>query len=125
MRAMVALLALIVGGWWRLPLTGASGGAAAVCRAAASAAAAGTRFHRSYGLAGSNETIRTVLPTSDGGFLLVGQVGKVDQTSSLYPFFTLTSSRWTLRGTCSGAGHMETETNGPVAPWPPRMGGSG
>jgi len=83
---MVALLALIVGGWWRLPLTGASGGAAAVCRAAASAAAAGTRFHRSYGLAGSNETIRTVLPTSDGGFLLVGQVGKVDQTSSLYPY---------------------------------------
>ncbi|MGB9890490.1 MAG: hypothetical protein ACPLTQ_12620, partial [Anaerolineae bacterium] len=31
-------------------------------------------------------TIRTVLPTSDGGFLLVGQVGEVYQTSSLYPY---------------------------------------
>ncbi|MGB9740117.1 hypothetical protein, partial [Chloroflexus sp.] len=83
---LTALLALMLGGWWGLPLTGASGGPAAVCQVATSTAAAGTRFQRSYGLAGSSETIRTVLPTSDGGFLLVGQVGEVYQTSSLYPY---------------------------------------
>jgi hypothetical protein len=47
-RAIVALLALMMGGGWGLPLPGASGGPAAVCRAAASAASSGIRFQRVY-----------------------------------------------------------------------------
>ncbi|WP_157044857.1 hypothetical protein [Chloroflexus aggregans] len=66
------MLAPVMSGWWRIPFTGAAGGPAVVCQAATNGAAAGTHFHRSYGLAGSNERVITVLPTSDNGFILVG-----------------------------------------------------
>jgi len=69
---LTALLALMMGGWWRFPLTGAVGGPASIYQASTSGSAAGIRFHRSYGLAGSNERVITVLPTSDRGFILVG-----------------------------------------------------
>lgn len=69
---LTALLALMPGGWWRFPLTGGVGGPAFICQASTSGSAAGTRFQQSYGLAGSNERVITVLPTSDRGFILVG-----------------------------------------------------
>lgn len=82
MRAIVALLVLMLGEWG-LTLPGTPDGPGAVCRAAASAAAAGTRFQRSYGLQGSDERARTVVPSSDGGFLLVGTVSLTPPT---YPY---------------------------------------
>ncbi len=72
MLIMVAMLASVMSGWWRIPFTGVAGGPAVVYQAATSGAAAGPRFHRSYGLAGSNERVITVLPTSDSGLILVG-----------------------------------------------------
>jgi hypothetical protein len=81
---MVALIALIVGGWWRLPLTGASGGAAAVCRAAASAAAAGIRFQRVYTIPPWSPGPLEAAPTADGGFILAGIVGNSYVSSDFF-----------------------------------------
>ena len=83
-RAIVALLALMMGGWWGLPLTGASSGPAAVCRAAASAAAAGTRFQRVYTLPPWSPGPLAAATTADGGFLLAGIAGNPYNTSDFY-----------------------------------------
>jgi len=71
----VALLALMMGGWWGLPLPGASGGPAAVCRAAASAASSGIRFQRVYTIPLWSPGPLEAAPTADGGFIVAGIVG--------------------------------------------------
>jgi hypothetical protein len=87
-RAIVALLALMMGGGWGLPLPGASGGPAAVCRAAASAASSGIRFQRVYNTIPPwnpwSPGPLEAAPTADGGFILAGIVGNPSFSSDFF-----------------------------------------
>jgi uncharacterized delta-60 repeat protein len=87
-RAIVALLALMMGGGWGLPLPGASGGPAAVCRAAASAASSGIRFQRVYNTIPPWDPWSPgpleAAPTADGGFILAGIVGDPSFSSDFF-----------------------------------------
>jgi hypothetical protein len=87
-RAIVALLALMMGGWWGLPLPGASGGPAAVSQVAASAASSGIRFQRVYNtIPPWNPRSPGPLgaaPTADGGFILAGIVGNTYFSSDFF-----------------------------------------